>query len=133
MSEPKTITEALSALKASQEQVTALQADLASANELLTEAQNASKQITDLQALNAELAAEKVILEARLQELTVAAQASEARVTEAVASLGVPPVAIAFDGAVAKTKEELWAEYRQLPVEARNDFYRANRATLKSN
>lgn len=132
MSDPKTITEALAALKASQERITALEADLASANELLTEAQNAAEKMDLVRQDNAALLEEKMSLEVKVQQLTEAARATEAKVTDAMASLGVPPVAIAHEGASAKSRDELWSEYRALPVDARNDFYRANRGTMKS-
>jgi hypothetical protein len=128
---PKTITEALEALKGAQEVNATLSADLQAANELLAEAQAANAQLSEVSGRNAELLAEKIVLEQKLSELTQSVQAQEMRVTEVVASLGVPPVAIAPEPVQQRSKADLWAEYQKLPVEARNAFYKANRDLMR--
>ena len=128
---PKTITEALEALQSAQMQNAALMQELKAANELLVEAQATNTQLVEMSGRNAELLAEKIVLEQKLSELTQAAQAQEMRVTEVVASLGVPPVAIAPEPVQQRSKSDLWAEYNKLPVENRNAFYKANRDAMR--
>ena len=128
---PKTITEALAALQSAQETNATLSAELKAANELLVEAQAVNAQLVEVSGRNAELLAEKIVLEQKLSELTQAAQAQEMRVTEVVASLGVPPVAIAPEPVQQRSKADLWAEYQKLPVEQRNGFYKANRDAMR--
>jgi hypothetical protein len=131
MEAPKTLTEARATLKAHQEQMDALRAELVAANELLAEAQSAAQGIDLLRNENAVLLAEKMALEAKNLELNEAAKSAELRVTEAMASLGVPPVAIAPEPVAPKSKADLWAEYNKLPIENRHAFYLANRNALR--
>jgi multidrug resistance efflux pump len=131
MSEPKTITEALEALSATRGQVDKLTAELAAATELLTEAQSAVAQKEELLNTVSGLSSQLQNAQAEIEALKVQAQASEARITDAVASIGVPPVAIAGEPVSAKSKAELWAEYHKLPIEERNAFYKAHRDAMR--
>ena len=126
---PKTITEALTALRSAQEENVRLAADLAAATALLNEQTSRAESID---AQRAELAAAIAALEARNAELSQAAQAAEMRVTEAMAAIGVPPVAMASEPIQHKSQKELWAEYNALPIEARNAFYLKHRDTLRN-
>lgn len=128
---PKTITEALEALKSANDANATLSAELKAANDLISEAQNLQTQLQDATSRNAELLAEKIVLEQRIQLLNEAANTQEMRVTEAVAALGVPPVAIAPEPIQQRSKADLWAEYNKLPVENRNAFYKANRDAMR--
>ena len=131
MDAPKTLTEARASLKAQQEQIDALRAELTAANELLAEAQASVKDLDLVRQDAACILAEKMALEAKNLELIEAAKSAELRVTEAMASLGVPPVAIAPEPVTPKSKAELWAQYNKLPIENRNAFYRANRDAMR--
>lgn len=131
MDTPKTITEALEALKSAQDANTALSAELKAATDLLAESQASVAQLLEIERKHAEALSEKIVLEQKLSELTQAAQAQEMRVTEVVASLGVPPVAIAPEPVQSRSKADLWAEYQKLPVENRSAFYQANRNLMR--
>jgi hypothetical protein len=135
MALPKTLTEAREALSAALERETALQTEA----QTFVEIRDSLKAQLDAAHANAtELA---VKLEASKSEilqlveenaaLRTAATIAETKVTEAVASLGVPPVAISEAPVSAPTKAELWDEYHKLPVENRNAFYKANRETMR--
>lgn len=126
---PKTITEALTALRSAQEENARLAADLTAATALLNEQIGRAENI---EAQRVELLDAVTALEARNAELNQAAQAAEMRVTEAMAAIGVPPVAVASEPVQQRTQKELWAEYNALPVEARNAFYLKHRDTLRN-
>lgn len=135
MDAPKTLTEALAALRETAAKNDTLTADLVAAQSLLAEAEQGRQQAANaLDAANlerAQLLAERIAMDHELTNLRQAAKSTEAKVTEAVAALGVPPVALATEQVTSKTKAELWAEYRKLPIEARYDFYRANESAMK--
>ena len=126
---PKTITEALSALRSAQEENVRLAADLSAASALLNEQ---TSRADALDARRTELANAVATLEAQNALLTEAAHAAEMRVTEAMAAIGVPPVSVATEPAQQKSQKELWAEYNALPLEARNAFYLRHRETLRN-
>jgi hypothetical protein len=126
---PKTITEALTALRSAQEENARLAADLTAATALLNEQIGRAENI---EAQRVELLDAVTALEARNAELNQAAQAAEMRVTEAMAAIGVPPVAVASEPVQQRTQKELWAEYNALPVEARNAFYLKHRDILRN-
>jgi chromosome segregation ATPase len=126
---PKTITEALTALRSAQEENARLAADLTAATALLNEQIGRAENI---EAQRVELLDAVTALEARNAELNQAAQAAEMRVTEAMAAIGVPPVTVASEPVQQRTQKELWAEYNALPVEARNVFYLKHRDTLRN-
>jgi len=126
---PKTITEALTALRSAQEENARLAADLTAATALLNEQIGRAENI---EAQRVELLDAVTALEVRNAELNQAAQAAEMRVTEAMAAIGVPPVAVASEPVQQRTQKELWAEYNALPVEARNAFYLKHRDTLRN-
>lgn len=59
------------------------------------------------------------------------AKAASAKALEIVAAQGVAPVRAEKSGDVAKTRDELWAEYQAQPTQAaKSDFYRKHRAQL---
>jgi chromosome segregation ATPase len=126
---PKTITEALTALRSAQEENVRLAAELTAATALLNEQIGRAENV---EAQRVELLDAVTALEARNAELSQAAQAAEMRVTEAMAAIGVPPVAVASEPMQQRTQKDLWAEYNALPVEARNAFYLKHRDTLRN-
>jgi hypothetical protein len=126
---PKTITEALTALRSAQEENVRLAAELTAATALLNEQIGRAENV---EAQRVELLDAVTALEARNAELSQAAQAAEMRVTEAMAAIGVPPVAVASEPVQQRTQKELWAEYNALPVEARNAFYLKHRDILRN-
>jgi hypothetical protein len=134
MSKPTTLSTALEALEASSNRVLALEADLTAASAIIAEASEIQAAKAKLETDNAELLAKLNEANAQLTALSANAQTAEARANEIVAALGVPPVAISQEPAEAiKSKDDLWAEYHKLPIEARNKFYQQNRAAMRSN
>jgi len=115
-----TLTEALSALKESQNRASSLDADLKAAQALMEE------QAVSIAALKQELEAVK----AAAQHVEAV---SELRVNEVLAGVGVAPVDVPIETAAPqKTREELWAEYRSLDLYSRNAFYQTHRAQLST-
>lgn len=132
MSKPTTLSAALEALEVTATRVSSLEADLNAANAIIAEASELNKIKAKLETENSELLAKLDEFNSQLTALSANAQTVEARATEIVASLGVPPVAFAANTVdPVKTKEQLWAEYHALPIEARNNFYKANRAAMR--
>jgi hypothetical protein len=135
MAQPKTLTEAREVLAAALERESALQAELAAfANvraEFETQLIEKQKLVEGLDITNKDLTAQICQLQEECAGLRTAATLAETKVTEAVASLGVPPVAISEAPISAPTKAELWAEYHKLPIENRNAFYKANRDAMR--
>lgn len=132
MSKPTTLSAALEALEVNATRVSSLEADLIAANAIIAEASELNKIKAKLETENSELLAKLDELNSQLTALSANAQTVEARATEIVASLGVPPVAFASSTVdPVKTKEQLWAEYHALPIEARNNFYKQNRAAMR--
>lgn len=135
MANPKTLTEAREALSAALERETALQTEAQTFVEirdsLKAQLDAAHANATDL-AVKLEASRTEILqLVEENVALRTAATIAETKVTEAVASLGVPPVAISEAPVSAPTKAELWAEYHKLPVENRNAFYKANREAMR--
>lgn len=121
-----TLTSALEAVSAANERIVALEADLVAASALIERAAQMEAQLADLVANNSKLSE-------ALQAAEQAARVQEIRVTEAIASVGVAPVSVAPEPQEkAKSKDELWAQYRSLSVYERNAFYQANREALRS-
>lgn len=115
-----TLTEALSALKESQNRASSLDADLKAAHALMEE------QAVSIAALKQELEAVK----SAAQHVEAV---SELRVNEVLAGVGVAPVDVPIEAAAPqKTREELWAEYRSLDLYSRNAFYQTHRAQLST-
>jgi predicted nucleic acid-binding Zn-ribbon protein len=134
MSKPTTLSSALEALEASSNRVLALEADLTAANAIIAEASELQQVKAKLETDNADLLTKLTEANSQLTALSANAQTAEARANEIVAALGVPPVAISQEPAEAiKSKDDLWAEYHKLPIEARNKFYQQNRAAMRSN
>ena len=135
MAQPKTLTEAREVLAAALERETALQAEVAAFATVRAEfeSQLAEKReaLAALDLSNKDFIAQISQLQEECAALRTAATMAETKVTEAVASLGVPPVALAEESKPAPTKAELWAQYHKLPVEARNAFYKANRDAMR--
>lgn len=135
MAQPKTLTEAREVLAAALEREMALQAEVAAFATVRAEfeSQLAEKleAIVALDLSNKDLSAQLSQLQEECAALRTAATMAETKVTEAVSSIGVPPVVIASQPYQAPTKNELWAEYHKLPVEARNAFYKANRDAMR--
>lgn len=116
-----TLTEALSALKESQNRAFSLDADLKAAQALMEE------QAVSISALKQELEAVK----SAAQHVEAV---SELRLNEVLAGVGVAPVDVPIEANAApqKTREELWAEYRSLDLYSRNAFYQTHRAQLST-
>jgi hypothetical protein len=126
MDSPMTLTSALEAVSAANERIVALEADLVAASALIERAAQMEAQLADLVANNSKLSE-------ALQAAEQAARVQEIRVTEAIASVGVAPVSVAPEPQEkAKSKDELWAQYKSLSVYERNAFYQANREALRS-
>lgn len=132
MTKPTTLSAALEALEVNATRITSLEADLLAANAIIAEASELNKTKVKLETENSNLLAKLDDLNAQLTALSANSQTVEARANEIVAALGVPPVAIASAPIdPVKTKEQLWAEYHALPIEARNNFYKQNRAAMR--
>jgi predicted nucleic acid-binding Zn-ribbon protein len=135
MANPKTLTEAREMIAAAVANETALLADNAALKEtnekLQAETQRLQEWGSGLDLTTQNLMQQIGELKAECDALKAAAVVAENKVTEAVAALGVPPVAIAEQTQPQLTKAELWAQYHKLPVEARNAFYKANREAMR--
>jgi len=127
MDRPDTLASALEALDAAR-------ADVAALNALAAEHSSVVEAVAALTADNETLKASAAAQLAQISELTLtleAAQASaEHKANAVIANLGVPAVPVTPEAPVPKTSDELWAEYNSLPIEAKNEFYAKNRATL---
>ncbi len=129
---PNTLTDALAAL-------TAAQADVAALNALSAEHTALVATFDALKARAAELSAaldvaqlEKLELAKALDAVKAAEADASAKANAIVANLGVAPVAIQSEQVSAtKSVSELWAEYNNLPLDARNAFYAQHKAALK--
>lgn len=127
-----TLTQALEAVASANTKIAALQADVEAAQALMSEqAAQASHRITQLEAEARELS--DALAQAKAETKQVE-RVQEIQVNEILASVGVAPVDISLDpvSAKPKSKDELWAEYHALPIEARNAFYSKHKQFLKS-
>ena len=121
-----TLTSALEAVSTANERIVTLEADLVAASALIERAAQMEAQLADLVANNLKLSE-------ALQAAEQAARVQEIRVTEAIASVGVAPVAVAPEPQEkSKSKDELWAQYKSLSVYERAAFYQSNREILRS-
>jgi small-conductance mechanosensitive channel len=126
MDSPMTLTSALEAVSTANERIVTLEADLVAASALIERAAQMEAQLADLVANNLKLSE-------ALQAAEQAARVQEIRVTEAIASVGVAPVAVAPEPQEkSKSKDELWAQYKSLSVYERAAFYQSNREILRS-
>ena len=127
MDRPETLAAALEALDAAR-------ADAAALNVLAAEHSLVVEAVKALTAQNETLQASAAAQLAHIAELATALEAAqvsaEQKANAIVANLGVPAVPVTPEAATPKTSSELWAEYNSLPIEARNEFYAKNRATL---
>jgi hypothetical protein len=135
MAQPKTLTEAREMIAAAAVTEAALTADnntLKLENvELAAEVKRLNEWGSGLDLTAKNLSEQVAMMQAECEALKAAAAVSENKVTEAVAALGVPPVAIAEQAQPQLTKAELWAQYHKLPIENRNAFYKANRDAMR--
>jgi hypothetical protein len=127
MDRPDTLASALEALDAAR-------ADVAALNALAAEHSSVVEAVSALTADNETLKASAAAQLAQISELTLALEAAQAsadhKANAVIANLGVPAVPVTHETPAPKTSDELWAEYNILPIEARNEFYAKNRATL---
>ncbi|MEY4388252.1 MAG: hypothetical protein RLY20_3535 [Verrucomicrobiota bacterium] len=127
-----TLTQALEAVASANAQISALKADVEAAQALMSEqSAQAAHRISQLEEEARQLSEALATAKAETKQVE---RVQEIQVNEILASVGVAPVDISLDpvSAKAKSKDELWAEYHALPIEARNDFYAKNKQFLKS-
>ena len=126
---PNTLAEALEALTAARVDAQALDTLTAEHNETVNALMAAQSNLSAAVVSFEKLTAEHNDL---LTKFSAAESEASAKANTIVANLGVEPVAIIAAEGAPKTAKELWAEYKALPVEARNDFYTKHRDTLRS-
>ena len=129
---PSTLTDALAALSAAQADVAALNALSAEHTALVAQFEKLNASNVDLAAAVQALSSEKLELTKALDAAKFSESEASAKANTIVANLGVAPVTIQSEQVSAtKSVFELWAEYNNLPLDARNAFYAQHKAALK--
>jgi hypothetical protein len=129
---PNTLTDALAALSAAQADVAALNALSAEHTALVATFDALKSRAAELSAALDVANANNLDLAAALDALKASEADASAKANAIVANLGVAPVAIHSEQAVApKTSDELWAHYRTLGFNERNAFFAANKQAMQ--
>lgn len=130
---PETLSSALNALKQTHADLLAQESlcseVIAKNDELNLLLAQKDKLIESINASNLQAIEEISQLKQLLEKKELAASV---KVNAILSSLSVDPINIVSENNTTKTKQELWAEYHALPVEARNQFYAKNRDKLRS-
>jgi hypothetical protein len=129
---PNTLTDALAALSAAQADVSALNALSAEHTALVATFDALKSRAVELSAALELANANNLDLAKALDAMKASEADASAKANAIVANLGVAPVAIQPEQVSAtKSVSELWAEYNNLPLDARNAFYAQHKTALK--
>ena len=129
---PNTLTDALAALSAAQADVSALNALSAEHTALVATFDALKSRAAELSAALDIANANNLDLAKALDAVKASEADASAKANAIVANLGVAPVTIQSEQVSAtKSVSELWAEYNNLPLDARNAFYAQHKAALK--